>query len=844
MSLTDFTSKSTKDSIEDKEIFKYIPDKRILRVLFENKIFELREIQKEAIQKGLFFRKSFLVCAPSGSGKTLIGEVCAVNNIFQQFGKSIYLVPFKALATEKYFHFKKSYARYDLRVELSIGDYNVDDSKLEKADIIVTTYEKMDSIIRNFYDKEWVYEISTIIIDEIHIIGESDRGPRLESLIVRLNEFLHNPQIIGLSATIANPEFFNAWLSSLGNQTTLIVSDKRPVPLHYKIEVTQNKDSTIKRVVKTILKENGQVLIFLNKRKTAQQTAQNLKEIVVKFMEEAELKVCKAISKHLVSVKGGNRDLIKVISKGIAFHHAGLVARERKTIEDNFRKRIIKVICCTTTLSAGVNTPARVVILRDFKKFVTSGYNIKNFSGYHENGDGFSYFKAFSPNEVFQILGRAGRPGLDSVGHGIILVKNIDEKMWVEDQFFSSPHLKNAMIPRYSNLQSRLNKINILKEQVLLRIFEEKKITIEKLKEFFEKTYFWYTITRKMKEQKIPIEQLLMIKEITPVNILKLHSDPQKVNELRSQKHQIKLTKSTNTTLTGYIKTTFGVYSCQFDIDSGIQCSCGFKNGISDNFSGETDFAFEFCNHITAFLLYLIAFPDSNVQKNVEDVIPQSIKNQYIINYLFEKGLIVSSSDGTIKCSQFGKLIIRLYLYPSSGVMIRYKLENVKISTFQDLIKEAYEVLKSEFKVRDYKMLEPILEWTDEEPIDKILDRYKIMAGDLFGVRDNIERIINFIGIIASSLSTHGMDLYDKLTKVAEMAETLKIRIHYGIREELFDLVLRLNDVARVRARILYDAGYHTASQVKKENPYKLNQKTGLGINLCKKIIKKSKKKE
>ena len=93
-------------NIEDTEIFKYIPDKRILRVMFENRIFGLRDIQKEAIEKGLFFRKSFLVSAPSGSGKTLIGEVCAISNIFQGFGKSVYLVPFKALATEKYFHFK------------------------------------------------------------------------------------------------------------------------------------------------------------------------------------------------------------------------------------------------------------------------------------------------------------------------------------------------------------------------------------------------------------------------------------------------------------------------------------------------------------------------------------------------------------------------------------------------------------------------------------------------------------------------------------------------------------------------------------------------------------------
>jgi len=115
-----------------------VQDERILRVLFELKIFKLREIQKEAIQKGLFFRKSFLVCAPSGSGKTLIGEVCAVNNVFQKFGKSIYLVPFKALATEKYVHFKKSYERFGIKTELSIGDYDVDDDKLEQAAIVVT----------------------------------------------------------------------------------------------------------------------------------------------------------------------------------------------------------------------------------------------------------------------------------------------------------------------------------------------------------------------------------------------------------------------------------------------------------------------------------------------------------------------------------------------------------------------------------------------------------------------------------------------------------------------------------------------------------------------------------
>ena len=205
--------------------------------------------------------------------------------MFQKFGKSIYLVPYKALATEKYVHFKKSYERFGVKTELSIGDYDVDDSRLAKANIIVTTYEKMDSILCNFSEKEWIFDISTVIIDEIHILGESSgsRGPRLESLIVRLNEFLHQPHLIALSATIKNPEFFNEWLSSLGNDNTLILSDARPVPLHYRIEITQNKNSTIKKIMRTTLNDRGQVLIFLNRRKSTQQTAQNLKNLVKIF---------------------------------------------------------------------------------------------------------------------------------------------------------------------------------------------------------------------------------------------------------------------------------------------------------------------------------------------------------------------------------------------------------------------------------------------------------------------------------------------------------------------------------------------------------------------------------
>ncbi|TFF97616.1 MAG: DEAD/DEAH box helicase, partial [Promethearchaeota archaeon] len=742
-----------------------------------------------------------------------------------------------------YHHFKKQYSRFNVNVELSIGDFDVDDEKLAKADILVTTYEKMDSLIRNFYDKDWIFEIATVIIDEIHFIGEDSRGPRLESLIVRINEILNHPQIIGLSATINNASFFNQWLNSLGNETILIESKKRPVPLHFELRVTQNKNSTIKKYIKKTLEDYGQVLIFLRSRKNTQQLANILKPLVKKQLKENEIKVLKSLSDSLAEIRGGQKDLRKIIKHGIAYHHAGLLPKERKIVEDNFRKRVIKVICCTTTLAAGVNTPARLVILKNFKRYITSGHNITDFRGFYENGDGFSYFKPFSANEVFQMLGRAGRPGLDSVGYGIILVNNIEEKMWIEDHFFEVRKKRNGengnnmeLIPKYEDLESGLNDINTLKEQVLLRVYESNHITLKDLTQFFEKTYFWYVLSNQ-KKNSIPIEQLLLIKEISPLNILKLHSEPKRVKKVQQQDHKIKITELNGSNIAGYIKSMYGVHYCEFDIEKGIRCSCGFKNQLSDNFA-EEKFAFEFCDHITAFLIYLIKFPDERVQTYVKNIIPKCLKNQYILNYLFEKGLILRNNDKTIKCSQFGKLIIRLYLYPVSGVLIRSKLENKSISSYKDLIQESYDILISERRVRDRKLLEPIIEWADEEPLENILERYKLMAGDLMSVKNNLERIITFIGIIAKHLSSSGRDIQNDMEKIAEMAETLQYRIHYGVKEELFDLVLRLKGVGRVRGRILYNAGYHTSSKVINENPYQLNRKTGLGFDLCKIIIK------
>ncbi|MBI2523512.1 DEAD/DEAH box helicase [Candidatus Woesearchaeota archaeon] len=204
-------------SIKDK-----IPEK--LYGILEKEIKTLRPAQEKSVKNGLLDRKSLLVCTPTASGKTLIAELAALKNILNGNGKAIYIVPLKALASEKYKDFKKRYEGI-AKVALSIGDFDSNDSHLIDYDLIITTSEKLDSLIR--HHAPWLSLISTIIIDEIHLLNDAERGPTLEILITVLRQLLKKAQIIGLSATIGNPEELASWLDA-----ELVVDDWRPVKLH------------------------------------------------------------------------------------------------------------------------------------------------------------------------------------------------------------------------------------------------------------------------------------------------------------------------------------------------------------------------------------------------------------------------------------------------------------------------------------------------------------------------------------------------------------------------------------------------------------------------------------
>jgi helicase len=195
----------------------------IYEILEKKQFKDLRPSQTKSIKQGLFKDKNLLICTPTASGKTLVAEMSFLNTILNKKQKAIYIVPLRALATEKYYSFKENYPQ--IKTGISTGELDSEDTALGNNDLIIVTSEKFDSLLR--HKTKWIKNLGTIIIDEIHLLNDPNRGPTLEIIIAILKKELPQAQIIGLSATIGNAEELSKWLKA-----ELVKDMWRPVKLN------------------------------------------------------------------------------------------------------------------------------------------------------------------------------------------------------------------------------------------------------------------------------------------------------------------------------------------------------------------------------------------------------------------------------------------------------------------------------------------------------------------------------------------------------------------------------------------------------------------------------------
>lgn len=441
-------------------------EKGLESIFGDSDIKELYPPQEEAIRAGILDgHKNFVIASPTASGKTLLAELVMLKSILTASGKCLYVVPLNALAYEKYQNFKDKFSSV-AKIGISTGDYESSSRYLERYDVILLTLEKLDSLTR--IKPSWLRKCSVVVVDEVHVLGDKKRGPRLEGAMARFMSFNPSARIIALSATIPNAAEFGNWLHA-----SLIQSEWRPVPLKEEVFLAEDDRKIIERVIEEV-NEGSQVLVFVNTKRGSASFARKI---------AAQLKMAnKELDKLADTVDIGVDDLGDMVRCGVAYHNSWLHPEQRRAMEESFRERVLKVICCTPTLAMGVSLPAKMVLIRNYKFFTIGRGN-----------------EPMPVCWVKQVFGRAGRPEHDEYGIGLIVARSEDEFEEIEEFYI------NGELER---IESQFS-VETMTEQVLATIVGGAH-RMDEILEFLDSTFYAYQNRDEMALLKEEMDDILL----------------------------------------------------------------------------------------------------------------------------------------------------------------------------------------------------------------------------------------------------------------------------------------------------------------------------------------------
>jgi len=435
----------------------------------------LNRVQSRMCNVALKTSENILLCAPTGAGKTNVACLTMMSLLAQHMRKGaaelelkelvdlsafkiVYIAPMKALVQEVVMSFLKRLSPYGINVRELSGDSSLTRHQISETQVIVTTPEKWDIVTRQGEGRAFTQLVKLVIIDEIHLLHD-DRGSVLESIVSRVIRQVEDTaepvRLVGLSATLPNYTDVAAFLRVKPDKGLFFFDGTfRPIPLQMQY-VGISERSAFKRFqlqneicyekVSTQRRGGHQVLVFVHSRAETGKTARALRDMA---LEKDELSLFvrdgsgtqEILREEASSCK--NSDLKDVLPFGFATHHAGMVREDRELVEELFKARHIGVLFSTATLAWGVNLPARAVIIRGTQVYDPSK----------------GHWTELSPLDILQMIGRAGRPGLDDQGEGIILTQHS------QLQFYLS--LTNLQVPVESKMVKALP--NHLNAEVVL----------------------------------------------------------------------------------------------------------------------------------------------------------------------------------------------------------------------------------------------------------------------------------------------------------------------------------------------------------------------------------------
>lgn len=470
---------------------------------------ELWEPQMDAVSKGILKGERLLMCTNTATGKTFLSSLVASKS--SPDNKVVYLSPTRSLAEEVASKMKDYLQRTNLNVAISTRERPESDDFLGDCSVVVATYEKFNSLLkRNLLNPS---SLKTVIVDEVHKIGEHDRGITLEFIMTRFNKLNGNgPQMLALSGMINDNDLtlFSEWMHA-----DYTKSKWRPINLSEMILCEGQflmKDGTIKetgfstsstgssserrikttfRLIQSEITNDGQCLVISMSRAKVETMAQELCELVKRSInpdvidlnqkdEEQREEIIRRIFAVEPALPLYARNLIEMIRFGVAYHHAGLPLKYRSAIEEGVRKKAIRVIVATTTMEAGVNLPVSMVI----------------FPSPRERSGKYSYM---TTSAYRNLAGRAGRPEFDSKGSSVLLALTKDEAKLIKESYFDKEddELRSGMMQFMKNVPETRYAV----QTEMLSLIGEDSKTQQEIADEMKHLWFWKKASDKEKNE-------------------------------------------------------------------------------------------------------------------------------------------------------------------------------------------------------------------------------------------------------------------------------------------------------------------------------------------------------
>ncbi|XP_048584395.1 probable ATP-dependent DNA helicase HFM1 isoform X2 [Nematostella vectensis] len=465
-------------------------------------------VQSRVLDEVFYTDRPLVVCAPTGSGKTVIFELAIIRLIMKSAEdirrtKIVYMAPMKALCSERCTDWAAKFGPLGIKCKEVTGDSELDDYfEIRDVNIVMTTPEKWDSMTRKWKDNQsLVQSVQLFLIDEVHLLNDEDRGATVEAVISRMKtvqtnitrntnklQFKASMRLIAISATIPNVEDIAAWLGSLKHPASSYSMDDsyRPVklrkvvlgfPMHanmseFKFDLSLNYK--ISGIVHTY-SDQKPTLVFCSTRKGTQQAASTLTKDARFIINSQHRQRLQRIANSLHDSK-----LRELVICGVGYHHAGLDPTDRKNIEALFVKGDLPVLFATSTLAVGVNLPAHLVIIKSTQCYDKGVY------------------VEYSETQILQMIGRAGRPQFDTSATAVILTTTTKK-----DKYSSLLHGTQQI---ESSLHRHL--IEHLNAEIVLHTITDVSVALEWLKSTFlfiriQKNPTYYGIPEGLKKEAL-----------------------------------------------------------------------------------------------------------------------------------------------------------------------------------------------------------------------------------------------------------------------------------------------------------------------------------------------------